>query len=103
MRSNRVVHPPPRLDHPLILFQRAEDLPIQQFISYLPVERLNIAVLPRAAGFNEQRFDLQGGQPAAHALGSELSPIVRSYVNRHNLPDQFLGAGHFNQEDTGFI
>lgn len=55
MWSYSVVVPPPLLDQDTGFLQRVEDLPVQQLIPQLPVERLDVPVLPRTARLDEQR------------------------------------------------
>ena len=55
MRPDSVVLSAPVLDQNLSLFERAEDLNIEQTISELAVEAFTVSILPRAAGFDEQR------------------------------------------------
>jgi hypothetical protein len=49
MRPRRVVRPPSGLDHGLRLFERIEDLPVEQLIAQSGVEALAVAALPRTA------------------------------------------------------
>ena len=76
MRPDRVVLIPPHLNQDLSFFQSVEDFPIQQFVSHPPIERFNISVFPGAARFDEQRLDLQIGQPYNYLNNEE-------YTNRY--------------------
>jgi len=44
--------PSPGADHDLGFIERVEDLSVEQFVTQFAVERFDIAVLPRTAGFN---------------------------------------------------
>lgn len=55
MRSECIVFPPPFFDQYLGLFQGIENLSIEQLISELAVENLDITVLPRTARFDKER------------------------------------------------
>ena len=57
MRPNVIILLPPPLDQYLGLQQCIEDLPVQQLISKLSVEALDVAVLSGAARLDEQRPD----------------------------------------------
>ena len=76
------VLPPPAFDQDLCFRQRKEDLPVQQLIAQLPIERFHIAVLPRTAGLDEQRLDGQGVEPQAHELRRKLGTVVGADVRR---------------------
>ena len=55
MRPDGIVVPSPGFDHDLCLFQRVEDLTVEQFVPQLAVEAFAIAVLPGAS-----RLDVEG-------------------------------------------
>ena len=59
MWSDSVVVLASLLDDDLRFVQAVEDFSIQQFIAEIPVVRLAVAILPRAAGFDEQSSWLQ--------------------------------------------
>lgn len=80
VRPDRIVVAPPALDQKLCLLQRIEDFPVQQFVPQLAVEALVVAILPRAAGLDEQRRYAEPGKPATHDLSHELGPIVGADV-----------------------
>src|SRR5690606_31645918 len=73
----------PTLDQHLCLLQRGEDLTVQELITQLPVEALNIPVLPRTARFNVQRLHTNLTQPLPHHLRRELRTVVRTDVIRN--------------------
>ncbi len=72
MRTMNVVMPSPLLDQDRGFFQRIEDLRVQQLVSELAIERLAVAVLPRAARLDEQRVDLQPFEPIPYGMCAEL-------------------------------
>ena len=76
MGADRVVLPPPVLDNDLGLLQRKEQFPIQQLISELAVEALVVAVLPRAAGFDKERFYPNMCKPLPHGRGCKLGSVI---------------------------
>ena len=53
MRPERVVLTSPALDQDLSLQQRIEQLAVEKLGAELPVERFDIAILPRASGLDE--------------------------------------------------
>ena len=83
VRPDRVVVLAPLLDDDLCFSQAVEDFTIKQFITELAVERLAVAVLPRAAWFDEQGFGPDLRQPAAHDLCRHLSAVVGPDMLRH--------------------
>ena len=72
MGPHRVVVPPPTLDEHLGLQERVELLSGQELVAEPAVEALAIAVLPRAAWFDEQGFHANLGEPLTHLLGRKL-------------------------------
>jgi len=61
MGSNGVVQPHPLLDEDNILGQCVEDLAVQELVSELAVEALDVAVLPRSGWLDEQRLHTDPG------------------------------------------
>ena len=82
MGSEAVVALPPPFDQNLRLLQRVEDLSVQQLVSELAVEALDIAVLPRRAWLDEQRPDTQPRHPIAYHLRREFRAVVGPDVLR---------------------
>ena len=78
MRTFGVVEAPPLLDQDLVLFQRVEDLPIEEFVPQLSIEAFSIAILPGTAGHDEERVDAQLGEPVTHRSGHELRTVTPS-------------------------
>jgi len=77
-----VLHPIPRPIGPR-LGQIGKLLPRQKLVPQPAVERLGVAVLPRAARLDIQRLHLGIGQPAANRRSDELRPVVAADVFRH--------------------
>ena len=76
MGTMSVVVPSPCLDQDCGFFQPMEDLHGQQLVSELAVEWLAIAVLPRAAGLDEQRADIQPTEPVSNSVGAKLWAVI---------------------------
>lgn len=85
MRADGVVVPPPLFDDDLGFSQRVEDLTVEQLVSELAVEAFIVAVLPRAAWFDEERADAQPGEPFAKRRGDELRAVVGPDVGRRSM------------------
>ncbi len=51
--------------------------PIEQFVSQLAVKAFDIAILPGAAGFNEQGLYPHTAQPLTDRLRRELRAVIR--------------------------
>ena len=91
MGTMSVVVPSPLFDQDRGFFQGVEDLRVQKLISELAIETLAIAVLPRAAGLNEQRADIQPFEPVSDSMSAELWSVVRSDVVGWTMGDEQLG------------
>jgi hypothetical protein len=72
----------PALDQDLRLQQRIEELAVEKLGAELPIERFLIAVLPGAAGLDEQAADAQQTQPL---------PDRRRDTERQPAADEMLG------------
>ena len=88
MGPHRVVVPPPTLDEHLGLQERVELLSGQELVAEPAVEALAIAVLPRAAWFDEQGFHANLGEPLTHLLGRKLRTIVAADILRYAAADK---------------
>ena len=86
----------PTLDEYPGLQQRIEEFHVEQLVSELAVERLQVSALPRAPGLDEERLDLHVVQPFPDTVGRELRSVVRAEGGRHPSRDEQLGnpAGH---------
>ena len=78
-----VVVESPAVDHPTGLLPTQEQLPVQQLVTQLAVERFDVAVLPWAALGDEQRLHIGTLQPTTNRLGHELWTVVAANVLRH--------------------
>ncbi len=67
-----IVVPSPSLDKDLRLVDSIKDLTIEQFISQLPIEGLDIAVLPRTSRCDVQGLDADLLQPLPDIISGEL-------------------------------
>jgi hypothetical protein len=74
--SEAVVFHSPPFDQDLGLQQRIEQLPVQELRPELFIAGFDIALLRRAAGFDEQQANTQVFQPLANSRSCELSAIV---------------------------
>ena len=70
--SDVVVLLSPALGQDLGFLERIEDLAVQQFISHLAVEGLDVAVLPGTTWLDKQRLHTQLAQPFPQPAGYEL-------------------------------
>jgi len=77
-----VVGPSPALDEDLGFPEGVEDLAVEQLVTQLPVEALDLPVCPGAAGLNDEGLGPNAGQPRAHGPGGELRAVVRAEVGR---------------------
>src|SRR3990170_1499568 len=88
MRANPIVMAPPALDHDLCLFERVEDLTVEQLVAKPGVEALHISVFPWAARRDVGGSGTHRSNPLLHCLGDELWPIVRPDVSGHAAQDE---------------
>ena len=86
MRPDSIVLSAPVLDENLCLFEGVEDLNIEQTISEFAVETFTVSVLPRTAGFDEQRGGSKPAQPLTHCPGCELWSVV--YTSKESQLDE---------------
>ena len=77
MRPDGIVVPSPSFDHDLCLFQRVEDLTIEQLITKLSVEAFAVAIFPGTAWFDVGGLGTHGGNPSPKCQGNELWAVVR--------------------------
>jgi hypothetical protein len=64
------------------LSQAEEQFAVEAFVPQLAVEALNVPILPRGTGFDEQRSDSQTFQPFLYRLARKLRAIVAPDVLR---------------------
>ena len=94
MGSNLVVFPSPAFNQNLRLQQSVEDLEVQQFVSELSIETLDISILPGASRFDVKRPDSHPSQPLSDNLGRKLAPVVGS---------KMLGCSSLDKELSQFL
>ena len=90
MGTMSVVMPSPLLDQDRRFLQGIEDLHVQQLVSELAVETFAVTVLPRAAGLDEQRADVQPFQPVSYRMSAKFGPVVRSNMVGWTMGDEQL-------------
>jgi hypothetical protein len=78
--AGRVVLIAPLLDDDLSFLEAVKDLLVEAFVAQLAVEGFAIAVLPRTAWLDVERFGPQPGEPAADHFGGHLCAVVRTDV-----------------------
>ena len=78
MGSKVIVLPSPPSRQHLGFLHRREDLTIEEFIPEFPIKAFDVAVLPRAAAFDEERLDAKPGKPGSDGPGHELRAVVQS-------------------------
>ncbi len=72
----------PALDQDLGLEQRIEELAIQKLGAEFPVERFDIAILPRASGLDEQGAHADLTEPLSDRGRREFRSVVRTDMCR---------------------
>ena len=82
MRPNGIVVTAPTLDYDLGFPQRVEDLAIEQFVTQAGIEALDVAVLPRTAGFDVGRLRPDCADPVLHRLWRRTLGRCRSGYGR---------------------
>ena len=82
VRANLVVGAPPAFDEHFGFPTRLEDLAIEQFVSQLAVETLDIAIFPRTSRFDEQRLDTHPSEPFSDRPGRTLRSVIGPEVLR---------------------
>ena len=76
MRADGVEVPPPAFYDDLRLGEGVEDLAVEEFVAHPGIERLDEAVLPRAAGCDVGGLGANRADPFLHSLRDELRPII---------------------------
>lgn len=75
-RANRIIRLPPALDHHLRFPERVEEFSVEQFVPQLPIEALDVAVLPRASWLDVQRLHRHPAEPYCRtALAVNSGPL----------------------------
>lgn len=88
MRPDGVVMPSPGFDQYTGFGQRVEDLTLEQLVAHQAVEGLAVAVFPRAARCDVERFHADLRQPLLDGRGDKFRTIVRPYVRRRAARDE---------------
>ena len=83
VRRHGVVMSSPAFDDDLALGERIEDFTIQKFIAKPIVERLDEAILSRAARHDVGGLRAHSSDPLLHRLGDKFRPIVGPDLARH--------------------
>ena len=78
--------PTPHLDQNLRLAQRVEDFPIQELVSELPIEALDVTILLRASGGDVPGLHIYTIKPITHRMGGELAALVPVRAGKIHLP-----------------
>src|SRR5271163_435420 len=78
VRPLGVVLRAPLFDDNLRFAQRIEDLAVQTFVAQLAVETFAVAILPGAAGLDEERRRSHSAQPFTQFPGDKFGPIIRT-------------------------
>jgi len=71
-----VVVESPAVDYPTGFFQAQEGLSVQEIVTQLDVEQLDVAIFPRAIHGDEQYPHIGWLEPAANRLWYELWTVV---------------------------
>src|SRR5690606_25165485 len=70
------------------LFERVEDLAVEEFVAQASIEALDVAILPWASGCDVGSLRPDGGDPVLHGRGDELRAVVGTDVLRHAAQDE---------------
>ena len=68
------------LDQDLSFLQCVEELPVQEFIPELTVERLYVTILPGTSGLDVERLHTDLPEPVPNRRRRKLCPVVRANV-----------------------
>jgi hypothetical protein len=79
---------PPSFDDHLCLEKCVKDLSVKKQVSHLSVKRLAVTILPRASGFDVERFNADIFKPFAKFSCYELRAIVGAYVLGNSMLDK---------------
>ena len=84
MRPEAIVFPPPALDKDLCFGQRIQHLAVEKFIPKLSDEGLDVAVLPEASGFDEERGYAKVFEPVPDRVRREFRAVIRPNMLRYS-------------------
>jgi len=96
MRTDCVVLASPILNDDFCLHQIVEELDIEAFVAQSAIERLVIAILPRAPRFDIECLRADAPQPFSNSFRSELASIIRTNVIRHATSHHQVGEDFEN-------
>src|SRR5690606_30512953 len=82
------------------LFERVEDLAVEEFVAQASIEALDVAILPWASGCDVGSLRPDGGDPVLHGRGDELRAVVGTDVLRHAAQDEQVGQ---DVDDVGGV
>ena len=82
---------PPAFDDDLRFAQGVEELAIEQFVAKAGIKALDVAVLPRTAGFDVGGLGTNRGDPLLHGFGDKLWSIVGSDMAGDAAQDEEVG------------
>src|SRR5690606_14790336 len=100
MRTHGVVMPTPAFHDDPGLFERVEDLAVEEFVAQASIEALDVAILPWASGCDVGSLRPDGGDPVLHGRGDELRAVVGTDVLRHAAQDEQVGQ---DVDDVGGV
>jgi len=86
MWSHMVVLLAPSFNKYLGFHQRGEHLQVNELIPQLPVESLNVPILPGTSHLDEECFRSKPWKPSANCLSCKLRAVVRTNILR-NAPE----------------
>jgi hypothetical protein len=89
--ADDVVVDAPALGQHAKLFDRVEDLRVEELVPEFRVERFAVAVLPRRAWFDVQGLRARTGEPFPQVLGHELRTVVQAQMLRYDLRYHDIG------------
>ena len=100
MRTHGFVMPTPAFHDDPGLFERVEDLAVEEFVAQASIEALDVAILPWASGCDVGSLRPDGGDPVLHGRGDELRAVVGTDVLRHAAQDEQVGQ---DVDDVGGV
>src|SRR5436305_1398230 len=102
MRPHLVVVASPRADHDSCMFEGAEVVIVEAFISKLAIKAFDIRVLRRLAGSNEFEINAAGVSPSIQSSAGELRSLIGTNGTRQSskLTARFQSPHHVTARDT---
>ena len=93
MRPHRIIVLAPLFDEYSGLFQRAENLRVEQLVSELAVKAFIVSILPWASRFGEEHLHADPLKPFAQGRRDKLWAILGSDVFRHAMLQHRISKG----------